>query len=165
MSDHYLVVEEDGDETAWYIEHPDDCPTRVVWAGDAESGHPDVMGHACAYDYEVENAGADCFDGPMPTEVGRYLVEHWHTVSRGFDWTEHNTGVHIHLDHPARRIQSDEMTRTNARNLAVVYTGLGAAQFLLAIVAAAVHAWILLACLVVLFLWCLYAASVYWENS
>lgn len=95
MSDHFLVIEDDGpDETAWYIEHPDDCPTRVLWAGDGE--YPDVLGHECGYDYEVENAGVDAIeDGDIPTEIGRYRIEHWHEESRGFDWVEHSTGIRI----------------------------------------------------------------------
>lgn len=107
MSDHFLIVEEDGDETAWYIEHPAVCPTRVVWAGDGE-WCPDIMGHDCAYDYEVENAGVDAIeDGDIPTEIGRYPIEHWHEEHRGFDWVEHSTGIRI--------LDDAEITRRRGR--------------------------------------------------
>ena len=110
MSDHFLIVEEDGDETARYIEHPAVSPTRVVWAGDGE-WCPDIMGHDCAYDYEVENAGVDAIeDGDIPTEIGRYPIEHWHEEHRGFDWVEHSTGIRILDDAEITRRRALEET-------------------------------------------------------
>lgn len=76
MSEHFLIIEDDGpDETAWYIEHPDDCPTYVYYEG--SDGYPDVLAHACGYEYEVDVAGVDAIDdGDIPTEIGRYLLEY-----------------------------------------------------------------------------------------
>lgn len=95
MTDHFLVVEADGpDETAWYIEHPPDCPQSVLFEGDGAGN--DVWHHDCAYEWEVENAGEDAIeDGDLPTEVGRYPIEWWHEEHRGFDWVEHSTGIRI----------------------------------------------------------------------
>ncbi len=100
MSRHWLVIEgwEDGeDHPIWSIEH-EDCPVDQHEGAKFEA-------YGCAVQWEVENVGIDAFGLPLsivaswpeglPTKPGRYEVEHWHEVHRGFDWTEHDTGLRL----------------------------------------------------------------------
>lgn len=91
---HILLMEDEGfgDELFWDIEHPDDCPTRIIYE---HPENPDwsVIGHDCLYEWEVSNIGKEAFilketyAPGLPTTPGRYLIE-WKTNGEKDDWFE-----------------------------------------------------------------------------
>lgn len=75
----------------WEIVHPPECPTRQQWMHDIQ-----WTAYECGVGYQVESIGIRWslhYSGTPVTKPGRYLIEAWHEVLRGFDWTEHDAGV------------------------------------------------------------------------
>lgn len=75
--EHVLVVEDDGDENALFVEHPPSCERFSMYGEPIE----EAMGYRCGVGYEVDNAGLGTL-GPEARDlpVGEYLIESWHEV-------------------------------------------------------------------------------------
>lgn len=90
---HFVRFEDEGDEELWwYIEHPAECPERVIYEHPA---NPDesVIGRDCVYEWETDNIGREAFVSQedhslgLPTEPGRYIIEWVNNGEKG-DWFE-----------------------------------------------------------------------------
>lgn len=77
QGEHVLLVEDDGDETAMFVKHPESCERFSKYGEPIE----EAMGYRCGVDFELDNAGFDSL-GPerLDLPIGQYLIESWHEV-------------------------------------------------------------------------------------
>jgi hypothetical protein len=106
---HVLIVRDAGEPYTgplsnhewadWDVEHFDDCPTEKLFEHD---GAP-CFAYRCGVGAHLDELGCRWslrYSGTPVDAPGRYLIEPWHEVMRGFDWTEHDAGLRLSDEQP-----------------------------------------------------------------
>jgi hypothetical protein len=79
----------------WEIEHFDDCPSEVI--GEDDAGNP-FTAWRCPVGGQEESCGVRWslrYSGTPVEKPGRYLIETWSEVQRGYGWTEYDNGLRL----------------------------------------------------------------------